>query len=99
MFQPISKFQSIERELNFVMNEDVNTGVIASAIDAHHPWIHNVIVDSIYRDTEKIWAGKKSVSFSFILQSQESTISDTDALSVQNSIIELIQAQGHNLRS
>ena len=53
-FQPISKFQSIDRELGFVMDENESTGNLASMIDAHHPWIHNVVVDSIYRDTQKL---------------------------------------------
>ena len=31
-FHPISKYQKIERELNFVMDEDVRTGDIASIL-------------------------------------------------------------------
>ena len=68
LFQAISRFQSIPRELNFVMDEKVQTGEVAKLIDSEHPWIHDVVVDSIYRDAEKIGAGKKSVNFSFTLQ-------------------------------
>ncbi len=98
IFSPISKFQKIPRELNFVMNESDSTGAVAKAIDAHHPWIHGVIVDSIYRDEAKIGAGKKSVNFSFTLQSDEKTISDEEALSVQNSVIEHLQSMNYTLR-
>lgn len=52
--QPISKFQSIPRELNFVMDEIVHTGPIATDIESFHPWISNVSVESIYRDATKI---------------------------------------------
>lgn len=98
IFSPISKFQKISRELNFVMDESVSTGDVAKLIDVHHPWIHRVIVDSIYRDDAKIGTGKKSVNFSFTLQSDEKTISDEDALSVQNSVIDHLQSMNYTLR-
>ena len=97
-FNPISKFQSIPRELNFVMDERIESGEVAKTIDAHHPWIHDVIVDSVYRDVAKLGTGKKSVNFAFILQSHESTISDEEALAVQNSVIEKMQEYGYELR-
>jgi hypothetical protein len=51
---PLSRFQSITRELNFVVEEHVRTGELARHIDATHPWIHDVHVDSIFRDEAKI---------------------------------------------
>lgn len=62
-FRPISKYQTTSRELNFIMNEHTQTGDIAREIDALHPWISQVVVDSVYRDDEKIGKEKKSVSF------------------------------------
>jgi phenylalanyl-tRNA synthetase beta subunit len=53
-FYPISKYQRIDRELNFVMSETTRTGVIATTISALHPWITGVVVDSIYRDESKV---------------------------------------------
>lgn len=97
--QPISRFQSIPRELNFIMDESLHTGPLASMIEAHHPWIQGVIVDSIYRDKEKIWKKQKSVNFAFFLQSQEDTISDNQALEIQNDIIALMSSHGCQLRS
>lgn len=98
LFHPISRYQTITRELNFVMSEKIETGPMAHLIDALHPWIANVVVDSIYRDPSKIGAGKKSVNFSFTLTNMDDTISDEDALTVQNSIITKMQEHGLELR-
>ena len=53
-FHPLSHFQTITRELNFVVDEHVRTGEIASHINATHPWVQDVHVDSIFRDDIKI---------------------------------------------
>lgn len=71
IFHPISRFQSISRELNFIMPESTETGEVAHMIDSMSPWIHDVVVDSIYRDDAKVGSGKKSVNFAFRLQSDE----------------------------
>ena len=87
LFQPISSYQSIPRELNFILPEHTETGKIARDIEALHPWISHVVVDSVYRDPTKVGEGKKSVNFSFSLQSMDKTISDHEAGDIQNTII------------
>ncbi len=96
---PISKFQSIPRELSFVMDESAQTGKIAQDIETFHPWISTVHVGSIYRDENKLWVGKKSVNFVFSLTSHEDTISDNEALIIQNGIIETMSLKGCHIRS
>lgn len=95
---PISKFQSIPRELSFVMDEGVHTGSIALDIESQHPWISTVHVGSIYRDETKIGKDKKSVNFVFSIQSHEHTISDNEALNLQNEIIETMKQKGCHIR-
>jgi hypothetical protein len=53
------------------MEDTIQTGSVALLIESEHPWIHNVVVDSVYQDDDKIGKGKKSVNFHFILQSDE----------------------------
>lgn len=98
-FSEISKFQKIDRELNFVVSETVRTGTMAEHLSALHPWIQNISVNSIYRDAEKIWAGKKSVNFAFELVSHENTIRDHDALNIQDMIIARMAELWYTLRS
>lgn len=97
-FESISRYQTIPRELNFVMNTHTPTGEVARTLDALHPWITHVTVDSIFEDAEKIGSGKKSVNFAFTLSSHDATISDEEALSVQNLIIEEMEKKGFELR-
>jgi phenylalanyl-tRNA synthetase beta chain len=99
VFHPLSRFQTIRRELNFVMDERTRTGDVANHINATHPWIQNITVDSIFRDEVKVWVGKKSVNFAFSLVNTENTISDNDALEVQNNIIATMEKLWYNLRT
>lgn len=41
----------------------------------------------------------KSVSFAFTLSNHDATISDEEALSVQNMVIEKMKEKGYNLRA
>lgn len=81
------------------MDTKTPTAEVARIIDSVHPWIHQVIVDSVYSDEGKIGIGKKSVNFSFILSNHDDTISDVEALEVQNKIIEALKTHGYELRS
>lgn len=92
-FHAISKYQRVDRELNFVMSETIRTGEIATLLSSVHPWITGVVVDSVYRDEAKIGSEKKSVNYSFSLQSDESTISDDEAMNIQNMIIETMKGK------
>jgi phenylalanyl-tRNA synthetase beta chain len=96
---PISRFQSIPRELSFVMDESMHSGPIAIDIETFHPWISRVHVGSVYRDEDKLWTDKKSVNFIFSLTSHEHTISDDEALHIQNGIIEAMASKGCHIRS
>jgi phenylalanyl-tRNA synthetase beta chain len=98
-FSPISKYQTIPRELNFVMEKNTPTGDVARHLSSFHPWISNVVVDSIYEDEAKVGAGKKSVNFAFTLVSHDATISDEEALRVQGLMIEEMGKKGYSLRS
>ncbi|MBC7498778.1 phenylalanine--tRNA ligase subunit beta [Candidatus Gracilibacteria bacterium] len=96
---PISRFQSIPRELSFVMDELTHTGPIALTIESHHPWISGVTVASIYRDEVRLGKDCKSVNFVFSLTSHEHTISDDEALVIQVDIIEKMKTMGCEIRS
>ncbi len=81
------------------MPENTPTGDIAHIIDAVHPWIENIFVDSVYMDEVKIGKWLKSVNFSFRLSNHDATITDTEALGVQNMVIEKMKEHGYSLRA
>lgn len=70
-FHEISRFQTIPRELNFLLGEHTPAAEVARIIDAVHPWIQNLRVDSVYEDEAKLGKGIKSVNFAFILSNRE----------------------------
>lgn len=98
VFQPISPYQPIRRELNFLLPRQEETGKVARHIAAVHPWISEVVVASIYEDAEKIGSEKKSVTFAFVVQSPESTITDEQAKHIQDAVIDTITRLGYPLR-
>ena len=53
-FRAISKYQTINRELNFMMPVHTPTAEVARLIDTTHPWITDVSVASIYEDSTKV---------------------------------------------
>lgn len=99
IFAPISPYQPIRREFNFVLDKTTETGEIAREIEAVHPWISGVVVDDIFVDTEKVGENKKSVTFSCVILSPESTISDDEAKNIHASVIKKIESLGFKLRA
>lgn len=98
-FRAISPYQAITREFNFVLPKKTETGKIAKKIASAHPWIQNVVVDSVFEDAEKIGKNQKSVTFSLVIQSPENTISDEQSKNISETIIALLESCGYKLRS
>lgn len=53
-FQAISRYQTLPRELNFIMPTHTPTGDVARIIESLHPWIQDITVASIYEDDVRI---------------------------------------------
>ncbi|EKE28051.1 MAG: hypothetical protein ACD_3C00106G0010 [uncultured bacterium (gcode 4)] len=87
VFKDLPKYPWIDREINFVMNENTATWEVVWIIKNVNPLIKNVRVVDTYRSEEKLWINKKSVTFAAYLLDYEKTITDDEALSIQNSII------------
>lgn len=86
-FNEISKFPGIDRELNFVIPEKTPVWDIIEAINKTDELIRNAKVIDIYRNKEKVWENKKSITFSVFIQDFEKTMTDDVALIIQNKII------------
>lgn len=98
LYKEISKFQSIERELNFVMDEKIPVWDIIWEIIKLDKLIVDVKVIDEYRNIEKIGSSKKSITFSLLLQDLEKTISDDEAMKVQNLVINTLAKKSIELR-
>lgn len=93
-----TKFPSITRELNFVLPERQNTGLIATMIAEVDPRISAPRVIDVYQDAVKVGVEKKSVTFSFSIQDRTKTITDEEALDLQTRVIDKLENAGYSLR-
>lgn len=92
-----NKYPGISRELNFLLDRTASTGDVAKLIAAVDRRIHSLSIADIY-EHDKIGKDKKSVTFAFVVEDTTKTITDEDAQSLQNAIIESLEKQSIYLR-
>lgn len=97
-FSEIGKYPGITRELNFVFAETTPVSTIIAKIASVSPLLSNFSVVDEFRDAVKIGEGKKSISFSFLMQDLTKTITDEEALVIQEKIIKKLEGEGVSLR-
>lgn len=97
-FAEIGKYPGITRELNFVFEETVPVSNVITKIASVNPILSNFSVVDTFRDVTKIGEGKKSVTFSFLIQDMAKTITDEEALVIQEQIIAKLEGEGVSLR-
>lgn len=92
-----NKYPSISRELNFLLERTRSTGEVARMISEVDSRIHSLSIADVY-EHDKIGKDKKSVTFSFVIEDHTKTITDEEALSLQNTIIQTLEKQSIYLR-
>ncbi len=98
VFHEIPKYPGIRRELNFVIDERVPVGEVIAEIASVHTHLSDFSVVDIFRDATKVGSDKKSVTFSFLIQDPTRTITDEEALVIQQAIIAELELKGRVLR-
>ncbi|MCB9806706.1 hypothetical protein H6768_02235 [Candidatus Peribacteria bacterium] len=58
----------------------------------------NVGISEIYRDEKHIGADKKSAVISFLIRNPEKTITDEEALNIQELVVRQLDSAGYKLR-
>jgi phenylalanyl-tRNA synthetase beta chain len=86
-YMPISRHQELSRDLALVIDEqvpaqDIHDAIIASGGEL----LRSASLFDVYRG-EPIPAGKKSLTYSLIYQSQERTLTDTEANTLEDAIL------------
>lgn len=77
-FEPIPRYPSIERDIAFIMDISLESGVIKEAIEKiGKPLVKEVDVFDVYKG-ENLPEGKKSVAYSLIYRDPEKTLTDAD---------------------
>ncbi len=99
VYQPISRHQELTRDLAIVVDQAVSAQDIQDTIMRNGgKLLRSATLFDIYTG-EPIPAGKKSMTYSLLYQSQERTLTDAEANALQERILQaLYQAFGATLR-
>jgi phenylalanyl-tRNA synthetase beta chain len=94
-------FPAVARDINLVLDESVPWAQLEAAIlSAGGDLLERVTVGEIWRDADRLGAGKKSVVVSLALRSRTGTLTGDEAAAVVASIVSACGTQcGSNLRA
>src|SRR5207248_1332040 len=89
-YSPIRRFPSIDRQVTVALEPQVTVeqarGIIASAGG-------DLMVEVKLADVFELPDGKRSLSYSFTLQSDEKTLTDEEANAVRDRIVEALKTE------
>ncbi len=99
-YQPISRHQELTRDLALVVKQDVSAQELHDAILRNGgELLRSATLFDVYTG-EPIPAGKKSLTYSLVYQSQERTLKDAEANTLQEKIVHALNEEfGAVLRS
>lgn len=100
IYQPISVYPSIERDLNFVMDEKIKAGEIEKLISRYGKGLIKTIIPMDIFRHESLGEGKKSIVFKITFQSDNRTLEDKEITPIIEEIISVASSNfGAKLRS
>lgn len=98
-YKPLPKYPSITRDLAVICDENIPVLTLEKAISsAAGNYLESLKLFDVYQG-KQIEAGKKSVAFSIILRSSDSTLTDEQATATVKRIMKALDKVGAVLRS
>lgn len=99
IYQPVSKFQPVRRDLAFLIDEQVTAQQLLNTLaKVDHPAIQEIALFDVYRG-QGVAEGKKSLAVKIILQSLEQTLTDEEVDKIVTEIIDFAKQIGAELRN
>jgi phenylalanyl-tRNA synthetase beta chain len=93
VYQPISKFPEVRRDLSLVLDEQVPFSQVEKiAKQASNQLVRQINVFDIY-EGEQLAEGKKAYALSFTLQDQEKTLTDTLIEKTMNKLMNTLERE------
>ncbi|MEE8342003.1 MAG: phenylalanine--tRNA ligase subunit beta [Candidatus Neomarinimicrobiota bacterium] len=91
LFKQISKFPTIERDLNFVIDESISTGdIIDKILSLGIDQLKSITPTNLFRHAS-IGKNKKSVVYKLIFQDDSKTLEDKDVNAIIDEIISIVK--------
>lgn len=86
-------FPAVSRDLNLVVDESVLWDALASTVrKSAAPHAEAIEFQDVYRDTERLGAGKKSLLFTLTLRSPDGTLTNDEADQIRARVVEACRA-------
>jgi phenylalanyl-tRNA synthetase beta chain len=86
-YVPLIEFPAIERDINLVVDESVRwSDIAAESRTAGGALVESLDLKNVYRDKEKLGAGKKSLLITLMIRSPERTLTGGEADAVRERI-------------
>jgi phenylalanyl-tRNA synthetase beta chain len=86
-------FPAVARDLNLVVDESVRWSDVAATVRrSAAPFAEAIDFQNVYRDPERLGAGKKSLLFSLKLRSREGTLTNDEADRIRGHVVEACAA-------
>lgn len=100
-YQDVPAFPPVEADLAFVVDEDVtNERMVQCITSAGGKLLSDVSLFDVYRDDERIGAGKKSMAYTLIFRAPDRTLTSEEVEKVQEKIIKKVSgATGAEVRA
>lgn len=99
IYQPVSKFQPVRRDLAFIIDEQVTAQQLLNTLaKIDHPAIQEIALFDVYRG-QGVAEGKKSLAVKIILQSLGQTLTDEEVDKIVTEIIDFAKQIGAELRN
>lgn len=97
-YVPLPKFPAVTRDLALICDDDIPVLKLERAIvQGAGALLEKINLFDVYKG-EQIQSGKKSVAFSIVLRSNDSTMTDEHTANVMKKIMKELEKSGANLR-
>lgn len=98
-FKPISKFQSVRRDLAFVLPEHIEAATLLDALEQERSdLVQSIALFDVYQGIG-VGEGKRSLAIKVLLQAQDRTLSDHDVEAVIHNMLQSAENLGAVLRT
>ncbi len=99
--EPLSPYPPVGRDLNVVVDEKIPWAEVEQLVrSGSGSLLEEIVFQEVYRDSERLGAGKKSLLFSIQLRSADQTLTNEQADEVRDNIVAAISKKlGGQLRA
>lgn len=77
-YLPLSKYPAVERDISIAVDQEVRVGDVQDFIENESHLLEDVDLVDWFDDENKVGAGKKSLTFRLVFQSEDRTLTDED---------------------